>query len=155
MIKPALRKGAWVICDRFTDSTYAYQGGGKGVDVSVISQLESLSVCQSSQLLQPDLTLFFDVSVDVAMDRLKAAGKYGDNFECLDPSFFRRVRHAFLDRAIMFSERIRVVDAEKSIQQVTEKVEFHLRCFMEGQKFMAKVRSGNNAAISWPDAARA
>lgn len=123
VIRPALKRGYWVLCDRFTDSTYAYQGGGKGVDVSVISQLERLGLWQSSQLLDPDLTLYFDLPVRVALDRLGKSGREKDRFEQQDWGFFYRVRSAFIDRSKMFPHRIKVIDADDLVSNVQARVE--------------------------------
>jgi dTMP kinase len=111
VIEPALARGAWVLCDRFTDATYAYQGGGRGLDQAAIEILERL--VQGD--LQPDLTLYLDLSVEAAQARLD--GRERDRFEREELDFFRRVRQAYLDRAAC-SERFRSVDAAAPLADV-------------------------------------
>lgn len=108
-----------MLCDRFTDSTYAYQGGGKGVFVSVIATLEKMAHNNDD----PNLTLYFDLPVNTAFDRLAKSDRIPDSFEKLDENFFYRVRNAFLDRAKMFPERIKVVNADGTIEDVQARVE--------------------------------
>ncbi|MEH6627676.1 MAG: dTMP kinase [Motiliproteus sp.] len=117
VIIPALKKGTWVLCDRFTDATYAYQGGGRGVDVSKIASLENL--VQGD--LRPDLTLLLDVSVEVGMERARARGQL-DRFEQEKMDFFELVRHAYLERAKQESNRFRVIDAAGGIDNVQQKI---------------------------------
>ena len=104
VIRPALAAGQWVVCDRFTDATYAYQGGGRGFDNDVIAQLETLVQGQ----LRPDLTVYLDVSVEVAAARI--AQREHDRFEREAREFFERVRARYLALAEA-SARYRVVDA--------------------------------------------
>ncbi len=113
LIRPALAAGRWVLCDRFTDATYAYQGAGRGVDAGRIAALESW--VQAG--LQPDLTLLFDVPVALGLER---AGRRGepDRFEREAIVFFERVRQGYLDRAATYPERFRVVDAAQSLESV-------------------------------------
>jgi dTMP kinase len=111
VIKPALQAGRWVVCDRFTDATYAYQGGGRGLDVDQITQLEGLV----QDTLQPDMTLYLDVSVEQSRERI--ADREHDRLEREQTEFFKRVRSAYLDRASQY-ERIRVVDASVPLEQV-------------------------------------
>jgi dTMP kinase len=111
VIEPALARGRWVLCDRFTDATYAYQGGGRGLDPAVIAQLEAL--VQGG--LQPDLTLYLDVPPAAAHARM--AGRTRDRFEREQDAFFARVRQAYLTRAAQHA-RIRVVDAGRPLTEV-------------------------------------
>lgn len=119
VIEPALAGGAWVICDRFTDATFAYQGGGRGVATARLAILEAW--VQGS--LQPDLTLLFDVPVHLGVARRKAASAHLDRFEREDQAFFERVRQTYLERAAAFPGRIRVIDASGPLSQVESSVE--------------------------------
>ena len=122
VIRPALEKGQWVLCDRFTDATYAYQGGGRGIDTGVIARLESL--VQGD--FRPDITLLLDVPVEVGLAR---AGKRGDldRFEQEKVEFFERVRQAYLDMAWQYTARYRVIDASQSLEQVQQQLELVLQ----------------------------
>ena len=113
VIRPALEAGAWVLCDRFTDATYAYQGGGRGIDDERIAVLEQWVQGR----LRPDLTFILDVPVELGLAR---AGKRGakDRFEREHLAFFQRVRDAYLTRAQRAPERYRVVDGDASIDEV-------------------------------------
>jgi dTMP kinase len=113
VIEPALQRGEWVLCDRFTDATYAYQGGGRQLPQSIIAQLEQLVHGH----LQPDLTLLLDVSVDVGMARASLRGEL-DRFEQEQKEFFHRVRQAYLDRASAAPGRFAVIDAGQSLDAV-------------------------------------
>lgn len=115
VIRPALGCGQWVLCDRFTDATYAYQGGGRGIDTGVIARLEDL--VQGD--FRPDLTLLLDVPVDVGLSR---AGKRGelDRFEQEQVGFFERVRNSYLVMAKQHAERYRVIDASLPLEQVQQ-----------------------------------
>jgi dTMP kinase len=118
VIRPALQRGAWVVCDRFTDATYAYQGGGRGMDTRQIAVLEELV----QHDLHPDLTLLLDAPLDLtsarAQRRNSDAGMV-DRFELEQRAFFERVRDAYLARAGAFPERIAVIDASGSMESVT------------------------------------
>jgi len=113
VIGPALAAGSWVVCDRFTDATYAYQGGGRGISVERIAQLE----CWVQGSLRPDLTIVLDVDPQTGLAR---AGRRSDQdrFEQEDIAFFRRVRECYLQRARATPVQYRVVDASRSIQEV-------------------------------------
>lgn len=113
VIRPALEAGQVVLCDRFTDATYAYQGGGRGVSMARIAELERF--VQGS--LRPDLTLVFDLPVEVGLQRAAARGRL-DRFEQEDRSFFDAVRQTYLERAAQAPERYRVIDAAKSLADV-------------------------------------
>lgn len=113
VIRPALLRGAVVLCDRFTDATYAYQGGGRGLAVERIATLERF--VQGD--LQPDLTLVFDLPIEVGMARATARGRL-DRFEQEGRGFFDAVRSAYLARAATDTVRYRIVDAAQSLTQV-------------------------------------
>ena len=121
VIQPALDAGKWVLCDRFTDSTYAYQGGGRGIDMSRISQLEQW--VQGDR--RPDMTIVLDLPVEEGLVR---AGKRStpDRFELEKHEFFNKVRDTFLARASSNPERYKVVDASPSIEEVQQSIQAHL-----------------------------
>ena len=114
LIVPALERGDWVLSDRFTDATFAYQGGGRGVGADRIAVLEDWV----QQGLQPDLTLFFDLPVEIARQRLAASQASPDRFEQEDREFFNRVREAYRQRANSFGGRFRIVDSSRSIADI-------------------------------------
>lgn len=113
VIKPAMAEGKWVLCDRFTDATYAYQGGGRQLSMERIAGLENWVLGD----LRPDLTLLLDAPVDIGRER---AGKRSepDRFEQEKDAFFNRVRDAYLARAQQEPERIKIVDASQELEQV-------------------------------------
>ncbi len=113
VIKPALEQGKWVICDRFIDASYAYQGGGRGIESDRISQLENWCL----QGFKPDLTILLDMSVEQGIERTKLRGE-ADRFEVEQISFFESIRKAYLNRAKQDPNRISVIDASPSIEQV-------------------------------------
>lgn len=113
IIRPALTAGKWVLCDRFTDATYAYQGGGRGMSIDRIAMLEDW--VQAG--LQPDCVILLDAPVDVALQRIKRRGK-PDRIEAEQEEFFQRVRAAYLARAQQFPERYRVIDASVPLVKV-------------------------------------
>lgn len=117
VIAPALARGAWVLCDRFTDSTYAYQGAGKGVPRARIEVLAK----ETHPDLVPDLTLVFDVSYTVSSHRL--ADRTLDKFEAEGVSFFERVRQAYLAQARADPGRVRIIDGSKPLDEVKAEVE--------------------------------
>ena len=117
VIEPALQRGDWVISDRFTDASFAYQGGGRGLDLDKLRQLEKWV----HPHLQPDLTLLFDVSPEVAQTRLEAA-RSPDKFEREQSVFFNRVRDEYLRRAKEFPGRFRVIDSARSIEAIRETI---------------------------------
>ncbi len=119
VILPALDAGNWVLSDRFTDASFAYQGGGRGLDLGRIEILESWV----QQGLQPDLTLVFDLSVDEAKRRRSAATARLDRFEQEDLDFFGRVRAVYLARAARYPERIRLIDASQTIDYIRKTLE--------------------------------
>jgi dTMP kinase len=118
VIAPALARGAYVLSDRFTDATYAYQCGAKGVSASKIELLEQWVQAD----LQPDITLLFDVPVEVSIQRLSTA-RAPDKFERENAEFFTRIRHAYLQRAIENPVRFRIIDADRPLEVVKKSVE--------------------------------
>ncbi len=121
-IRPALARGDWVLCDRFMDATWAYQGAGRGLDRAAIAALESLVL----EGLNPDRTLLFDVPVAQGMAR---AGKRSspDRIERETAAFFERVRQCYLERAAAEPERFRVIDAGADLNSVRAQLETHLQ----------------------------
>ncbi len=120
-IIPALNKGSWVISDRFTDASFAYQGGGRMLDLDRISKLESWVLGE----FQPDLTLLLDVSVDIGMTRIEARAAK-DRIELEERAFFERVRSVFIDRSKSYPERIKLIDASGSISEIHNKIKLFL-----------------------------
>jgi dTMP kinase len=125
VIRPALARGDWVLCDRFTDATYAYQGGGHGVPRVRIRELEQWihGDCQ------PDVTFLFDVPTGVSRARLDAAQREGralDKFEREESAFFARVRDAYLERAATEPRRFRIVDSTRPLAMVRAELDTHL-----------------------------
>lgn len=113
VIRPALAAGEWVICDRFTDASYAYQGGGRAIPTARIASLERMVL----KGLKPDLTLLLDADVETGMERVQKRGSL-DRFEQEQTAFFRRVRKVYLARAKREPRRIKRVDATQSIPAV-------------------------------------
>jgi dTMP kinase len=113
-IEPAIQSGQWVLCDRFTDATYAYQGGGRGLNIHRIEQLENWV----QQGIKPDLTLLLDLPVATGLER---AGKRSapDRIESETSGFFQRVRDAYLAIAAAEPERVKVIDASRNFSEVT------------------------------------
>jgi dTMP kinase len=118
VIEPALGRGQWVISDRFTDASFAYQGGGRKLPVEKLAVLENWV----HPHLQPDLTLLFDVPLEVARARLDAA-REPDKFEQEKADFFAATRAAYLERARQFPQRFRVIDSNQSIEEIQKKLE--------------------------------
>ena len=113
VIEPALASGDWVLCDRFTDATYAYQGGGRNMRVSTIEWLENL--VQGN--LRPDLTVLLDTPVEIGIDRARARGVL-DRFESEKISFFENVRRAYLLQVELHPERIKLIKANQPLADV-------------------------------------
>lgn len=126
LIRPALMRGEWIVCDRFTDATRAYQGGGRGVDSQWIESLAS----QVHGGLQPDCTLLLDVPVQIGLERARGrrGGSPTDRFEAEAQAFFERVRAAYLELARREPGRIRIIDAAKPL----EAVEWQVEAVLEG-----------------------
>lgn len=120
LVEPALRAGRWVLCDRFIDATYAYQGGGRGLSADTIGQLETLVLGAR----RPDLTLLLDAPVEQALGRARQrnAGAAADRFESERAEFFERVRDAYRARAAAEPGRIAVVDASQSADRVAAQI---------------------------------
>jgi dTMP kinase len=116
LIRPALTRGEWVLCDRFTDATHAYQGGGRGVDSQLIDRLAQAVHGD----LQPDCTLLLDVPVRVGLERMQARRGAVDRFEIESAQFFDRVRTRYLELAREHPERFRVIDATAGLEAVCE-----------------------------------
>nr|WP_315193634.1 dTMP kinase [uncultured Aquabacterium sp.] len=117
VIRPALARNAWVLCDRFTDATFAYQGAGRGFDLSLLGSLEQWV----QEGLQPDLTLLFDLPPSVAAARLQAA-RQPDRFEALDTDFFERVRAGYLARLSADPTRFALITADATPEAVAQQV---------------------------------
>jgi dTMP kinase len=118
LIRPALAAGEWVLCDRFTDATYAYQGGGRGIDMARIAVLEDWVQGE----LRPDLTLLLDLPIEVGMARAGERGEL-DRFEREQQAFFERVRQTYLERAAAEPARYRIIDAAQGIEQVQAQID--------------------------------
>jgi dTMP kinase len=119
VIEPALGRGDWVVCDRFADASFAYQGGGRGLDWKKLKELAHWVLGD----MQPDLTLIFDAPVAVAQQRLRTASGKPDRFEQEEEAFFERVRAAYLRIATENPHRVRLIDATqmpKTINKVLE-----------------------------------
>lgn len=127
VILPALAVGRWVLCDRFTDATYAYQGGGRGLGAERVAVIEQW--VQGS--LQPDLTVLLDAAPAVALARARARGTVHDRFEREQEAFFTRVRDAYLQRARAHPERFAVIDAGLDMDQVTTRVNAALTALLD------------------------
>lgn len=119
VIEPALTRGDWVVCDRFTDASFAYQGGGRGLARPKLEMLEQWVQGE----LQPDLTLMFDVPTEVAYQRVTGMGRELDRFEREQAEFFVRVRDEYLARAESSRGRIRVIDASGSVGDIQKSLE--------------------------------
>lgn len=118
VIRPALERGDWVLSDRFTDASFAYQGGGRKLPIAKLGVLEQWVHAD----LQPDLTLLFDVPLEVARERLNRSRTL-DKFEQEKDDFFIGVREAYLQRAAQFPQRIRVIDSTRSIDEVSRELD--------------------------------
>lgn len=125
VIIPALQQGLWVVCDRFTDATYAYQGGGRGLSIEMIAALEALV----QESLQPDLTLLLDVDVSTGLSRLQNRDTI-DRFEREEQHFFESVRTMYRQRAQQFPERFRIIDAGQALADVQQDIITTLRAFI-------------------------
>ena len=116
LVLPSLKKGIWVISDRYLDSTYAYQGGGREIEFSIIDNLSSLL-----KLPSPDLTLLFDLSPEIALERARQRSTL-DRFEREPMDFHIRIRHAYKNLADKHSDRFKVIDSSLDFKQVKEQV---------------------------------
>lgn len=113
VIKPAIEQGQWVLCDRFTDATYAYQGGGRGVSYERIQLLENWV----QGAFRPDMTIIFDLPIEIGMERISKRSE-PDRFEQENMDFFNRVRQCYLERARATPTRYRVIDASPDLKTV-------------------------------------
>jgi dTMP kinase len=114
VIKPALDAGKWVLSDRFTDATFAYQGGGRGISTQRITDLANWTLGN----FKPDMTLLFDLPVELGQQRVMSRNQGKDRFEQEKVDFFQKIRQCYLDRAQDEPERIKVVDSSQSIEQI-------------------------------------
>jgi dTMP kinase len=121
VIKPALARGEWVLCDRFSDASYAYQGGGRGLPREKFIALEEWVQGVAPNKIQPDLTLIFDVPLSVSQERM-AGGRTLDRFEREAADFHARVRAAYLERASSEPQRIRVINANRSLEEIQQEL---------------------------------
>ena len=117
LVKPALERGVWVLCDRFTDSTIAYQGYGRGLELDLIRQLKTIS----QMGIEPDKTFLLDAPIDIGMKRAKARGP-SDRFETEKMDFFTRVREGFLAIAKEFPKRVTVINADQDLDRVQQDI---------------------------------
>ena len=120
LVEPNLRAGRWVVCDRFIDATYAYQGGGRQLSVEAIRPLETLVLGSR----RPDLTVLLDAPVQQALQRARQrnAGAAADRFESERAEFFERVRAVYLERAAAEPDRISVIDARRPVDEVAARI---------------------------------
>jgi len=127
VIKPAIAKGDWVLCDRFTDATYAYQGGGRGINQQRIAILEEWVQGE----LRPDATLLLDIDIEKGLER---AGKRSapDRFEKEKHAFFERVRNCYLERSRNDAQRFHVIDASKDLDAVQQQIQNSLDQLLSG-----------------------
>ena len=125
IIRPALAAGAWVLCDRFTDATIAYQGGGRGADPVLLDALK----CGVQRDLEPDLTLLFDAPVEIGFERI--SDREPDNFEREEHAFFDKVRAAYLTLAERYPERIKKIDAARPLQAIQQELSGCLATLLE------------------------
>ena len=128
LIQPALARGQWVICDRFTDATYAYQGGGRELPMDCIATLETL--VQGD--LRPDVTLLLDAPVEVGMARAMERGDR-DRFESEEQAFFRRVRETYLERARREPERFRIIDTDRPLEAIGAELDTIMEQLADGR----------------------
>ncbi|SMF30678.1 thymidylate kinase [Alteromonadaceae bacterium Bs31] len=128
VILPALAAGKWVLCDRFTDATYAYQGGGRGLSLETIEQLEIL--VQKGR--HPDITLLLDIDVETGLRRASARAEL-DRFESEHLEFFERVRNAYKQRVASRPDKFIVVDAAQTLVEVQKTIENALKPFLDRQ----------------------
>jgi dTMP kinase len=122
VILPALADGNVIVCDRFADASYAYQGGGRQLGAETVAKVEQLVLKD----LQPDLTLLFDIPVELGMTRVAGRGE-ADRFEVESVKFFERVRKAYLERAAAYPQRFRIIDASQQQEQVWLQVKAALK----------------------------
>ncbi len=129
VIKPALEQGKCVLCDRFTDATYAYQGGGREMDMKMIAWLEE----KVQNGLKPDLTFLLDAPIEIGMQRANKRGKL-DRFESEQQAFFQRVRKTYLQRAEEYPEVIKIINADQPLQQVQDNIELMIKLLLQAEQ---------------------
>lgn len=117
IIQPSIKNNTWVICDRFLDATYAYQGSGKGVSISFIKSLEDLLIAN----IVPDLTLLFDIPFDLMIQRISPIKKL-DRFEKNDDIFFNKVRNSYLEIARKNPNRVKIIDSSKDLKDTQSSI---------------------------------
>ena len=127
IIKPALRQGTWVICDRFTDASFAYQGFGREMGFDKVNALKSLI----QKDFEPELTILLDAPLEIITSRRKL--NPNDRFESEDKAFFQRVRNGYLELANIFDERVKVIDASKDIQEVQDQIRILINDLVRNQ----------------------
>ena len=128
-IKPALDAGKWVLCDRFVDATYAYQGAGRGINQQRIAILDNWVL----DSFKPDLTLYLDISVEQGLKRAEARAEL-DRFEKEKLDFFERVRSGYLARVAADPERFRTIDASEPLLQVQHSIKLHIEQFISASQ---------------------
>lgn len=128
VIRPALDADRWVLCDRFTDATFAYQGGGRGLSKEMITLLETMV----QRGLQPDLTILLDLPVEIGLARARERGEL-DRFENERMAFFEQVRNAYLERAAADPQRFAVIDASGTLEQVQAQIASVLEHYLKEQ----------------------
>jgi len=128
-IRPALDAGKWVLCDRFVDATYAYQGGGRGISLERIGKLDNWVL----NGFKPELTLYLDIGVAQGLKRAEARAEL-DRFEKEKIDFFERVRSGYLNRVEAEPERFRVVDASEPLEQVQRSIKSHIEQFIRSNR---------------------
>ena len=127
IIKPALRQGTWVICDRFTDASFAYQGFGRELGFDKVNALKSLI----QKDFEPELTILLDAPLEIITSRRKL--NPNDRFESEDKAFFERVRNGYLELANIFDERVKVIDASKDIKEVQDQIQILINDLVRNQ----------------------
>ena len=127
IIKPALRQGIWVICDRFTDASFAYQGFGREMGFDKVNALKSLI----QKDFEPELTILLDAPLEIITSRRKL--NPNDRFESEDKVFFERVRNGYLELANIFDERVKVIDASKDIKEVQDQIQILINDLVRNQ----------------------
>jgi dTMP kinase len=119
VIRPAIDRGVWVVCDRFTDASFAYQGGGRGLSSEKLSRLEDWV----QEGFQPDLTLLFDLPIGIAAQRMAGAARQLDRFEQEKADFHERVRAAYLARAAAMPARVKIIDSRQDVEHIQKQLE--------------------------------
>ena len=127
IIKPALQQETWVICDRFTDASFAYQGFGRELGFDKVNALKSLI----QKDFEPELTILLDAPLEIITSRRKL--NPNDRFESEDKAFFERVRNGYLELANIFDERVKVIDASKDIQEVQDQIRILINDLVRNQ----------------------